>query len=103
MPLAWAARHASEMAAQLPTEQLGTAVGVLLYSLVCLLASVTMIWLLVAHHEAKSCKSSLVFFLPPSPPGSTTHVLTNMAQTLPSCPTQQPLGRVLPSHSRSTP
>jgi hypothetical protein len=93
------------MAAQLPTEQLGTAVGVLLYSLVCLLASVTMIWLLVAHHEAKSCKSLWSPSLPqrPNAPGVNHPRADHMIQMLPSCPTQQPLGRVLPLHSKSTP
>lgn len=44
------------MAIQLPQEELGTAVGVLSYSLFCLACSVLMAWLVYAHREGLSCE-----------------------------------------------
>ena len=43
------------MAAQLPSEELGTAVGVLIWSLLCLSCSGLLMWLTWVHHERMSC------------------------------------------------
>ncbi|OHE95227.1 hypothetical protein CORC01_09488 [Colletotrichum orchidophilum] len=42
------------MAVQLPQEELGTAIGVLVYSLFCLACSIVMAWLVYAHREGLS-------------------------------------------------
>lgn len=43
------------MAVQLPKEVLGTAVGVLIFSFVCLFAGILMIVLVWVKHERTSC------------------------------------------------
>lgn len=48
-------RH--EMAVQLPSEAIGPAAGVLVYSFFCLSLSLLLLWLVWVHHERKSCKS----------------------------------------------
>jgi len=45
------------MAAQLPPEAYADAGGMVFYSVVCLLASITLLLLLWAHGELNSCKS----------------------------------------------
>jgi hypothetical protein len=44
------------MAAQVPPEVLGVAVGVLIYSLICLASGIFMLWMVWVHNERKSCK-----------------------------------------------
>ncbi|EXF75840.1 hypothetical protein CFIO01_07875 [Colletotrichum fioriniae PJ7] len=50
------------MAIQLPQEELGTAVGVLTYSLFCLACSVLMAWLVYAHREGLSYVALVSYF-----------------------------------------
>ncbi|KAI2779255.1 hypothetical protein F4815DRAFT_199536 [Daldinia loculata] len=50
------------MVVQLLYEVVGTAIGVLLYSLLCLVASSIMIWLVWAHHERDSYVALLSYF-----------------------------------------
>ncbi|KAK8090863.1 hypothetical protein PG994_000368 [Apiospora phragmitis] len=47
---------------QLPADAVGTAVGVLFYSLVCEICNIVMVWLLLVHEEGLSCE----FLLPES-------------------------------------
>jgi len=44
------------MAPQLPPEAVGAAVGVLIYSLICLASGLFLLWLVWVHDERKSCK-----------------------------------------------
>ncbi|KZL70222.1 glycoside hydrolase [Colletotrichum tofieldiae] len=50
------------MAIQLPQEELGTSIGVLVYSLLCLACSVLMAWLVYAHHEGLSYVALVSYF-----------------------------------------
>ncbi|KAL0776472.1 hypothetical protein CaCOL14_007759 [Colletotrichum acutatum] len=50
------------MAIQLPQEELGTAIGVLSYSLFCLACSVLMAWLVYAHREGLSYVALVSYF-----------------------------------------
>ncbi|OLN87884.1 hypothetical protein CCHL11_00490 [Colletotrichum chlorophyti] len=50
------------MAIQLPQEELGTAIGVLVYSLFCLACSCVMAWLVCAHREALSYVALMSYF-----------------------------------------
>ncbi|KAI1345241.1 hypothetical protein F5Y15DRAFT_365339 [Xylariaceae sp. FL0016] len=50
------------MSNQLPDGTLGTAVGVLIYSLICALCSCLMIWLVWVHHERDSYVALLSYF-----------------------------------------
>ncbi|KAK1965064.1 hypothetical protein LY78DRAFT_581211 [Colletotrichum sublineola] len=50
------------MAIQLPQEELGTSVGVIVYSLICLACSFLMAWLVFAHHEELSYVALLSYF-----------------------------------------
>lgn len=43
--------------AQLPEEAIGTFVGVLIYSFICLLSSLLVVWLTFRHREWTSCKT----------------------------------------------
>lgn len=42
---------------QLPSEAAGVAAGVLIYSFVCDIANILMVWLVWTHDERLSCKS----------------------------------------------
>jgi hypothetical protein len=53
---ATAAYPVVEMGIQLPDEALGAVVGVLIFSIICLLCTCIMIWLIWTHHERDSCK-----------------------------------------------
>jgi hypothetical protein len=44
------------MAAQVPSEVLGVAVGVLIYSFICLASGIFLLWMVWVHDERKSCK-----------------------------------------------
>ncbi|KAF6842057.1 glycoside hydrolase [Colletotrichum plurivorum] len=50
------------MAVQLPQEELGTAIGVLVYSLFCLACSCVMAWLTYVHREAFSYVALVSYF-----------------------------------------
>ncbi|WQF80216.1 hypothetical protein CDEST_05230 [Colletotrichum destructivum] len=50
------------MAIQLPREELGTAVGVLVYSFFCLACSLLMAWLVYAHREGLSYVALISYF-----------------------------------------
>ncbi|KAI0136954.1 hypothetical protein BJ170DRAFT_677815 [Xylariales sp. AK1849] len=50
------------MGIQLPDAALSTAIGVLIFSLICMLCSVLMIWLVCAHHEWDSYVGLLSYF-----------------------------------------
>ncbi|KAK1977400.1 hypothetical protein LZ30DRAFT_601314 [Colletotrichum cereale] len=50
------------MAIQLPQEELGTSVGVIIYSLVCLACSFLMAWLMYVHHEGLSYVALISYF-----------------------------------------
>lgn len=59
------------MVVQLPDGALATAVGVQIYSYLCLLCSALMIALVCKHREKDSCECFLLFliiFSPPFPP-----------------------------------
>lgn len=47
------------MVAQLPPEVMGVAVGVLVYSFLCLASGVLLLWLVCVYDERKSCKFDL--------------------------------------------
>ncbi|EAA33395.2 hypothetical protein GE21DRAFT_6482 [Neurospora crassa] len=49
------------MAAQLPSEAIGSAVGILIYSLFCLFLSLLLLWLVWVHHERRSYVAMLSF------------------------------------------
>jgi hypothetical protein len=44
------------MGVQLPDAAMGVAIGVLVFSLICLLFSILQVWLLWVHRERNSCK-----------------------------------------------
>ncbi|ETS79463.1 hypothetical protein PFICI_09316 [Pestalotiopsis fici W106-1] len=50
------------MGVQVPDEALGTVVGVLIFSLLCLTCSILMIWLVWVHHERDSFVAMIGYF-----------------------------------------
>ncbi|KAL2168222.1 hypothetical protein VTG60DRAFT_281 [Thermothelomyces hinnuleus] len=63
------------MAPQVPLDVLGTAVGVLVYSLICLISGFFLLWLVWVHDERKSYVAMLGFFV-------TLHTLASVIQQI---------------------
>lgn len=63
------------MVAQLPPEVAGVAVGVLIYSLVCLASGFLLLWLVWVHHERWSYAALLGSLI-------TLHTATSIAQQI---------------------
>ena len=49
---------------QLPPGTLGDAIGVLIYTFVCLIANALLIWLHWVTHQKLSCKANLLTYIP---------------------------------------